>query len=222
MRHVIAASFIGAFLCFGCHRASVDHPGNKGKRIALFDGSDTSHWTGRNGAPLNWIIENGEFIGHKPDAVTKEKFQDCIVHVEYWLPKTPPTQNRGERANSGVFLQSRYEIQIMDSYGMSPITYQDAGAIYGQRPPDSQASLPPEQWQTMDIDYTAGRFDKSGKMIKYPRATVKLNGTTVQNDQEIKAGATRGGDPEGPSAGPLRLQYHTTSVRFRNIWIEPR
>jgi len=87
--------------------------------IALFDGKDLSGWVKRGGQPAEWKVENGymEVVSGKGDVMTKEKFgPDFQLHVEFWLPKMPPDVKGQARANSGIYVQGRYEIQVLDMF----------------------------------------------------------------------------------------------------------
>jgi hypothetical protein len=203
----------------GC-AGKAQHEPPAGREIVLFDGHNTDHWQTINSDKCNWPIVDGALIATANDIVSRENFRDFALHLEYWLPKSPEGAERRKRSNSGVYLQGRYEIQILDSYGLSPITSQDTGSIYHQRPPDTQASRPSELWQTMDITYHAPKFNWAGFKQENARVTVVHNGTIVQNDQEIE-GRTSGGWRESSDPGPIRLQYHTAPARFRNIRITP-
>jgi hypothetical protein len=187
----------------------------------LFDGKSTSKWVQRDGSPCAWVVKDGAMTAVKGDIVSKQKFRDQDLHLEYWLPKSPKPESlkRGDHTNSGVYLQGRYEIQILDSYGLAPLMYQDCGAIYHQKAPDVNACLPAERWQTMDIHFIAAKYDGSGKKTSNARITVFQNGTKVQDDQEI-LGTTAGGDAEWSAPGPVRLQYHSGAVKFRNVRVK--
>jgi hypothetical protein len=194
----------------------------KTNEIVLFDGKDSSQWTAKDGSPCHWSIEKGELVAQKGDIMTKQKFKDFSLHVEYWLTKSPEPEstNRSKHTNSGVYLQGRYEIQILDSYGLAPLTYQDSGGVYNVKAPDVNASLPVERWQSMDITFRAARYDGSGKKTENARVSVVLNDTPIQKDVEI-TDHSKAGDAEGQEDGPIRLQYHTGAVRFRNVRITP-
>ena len=189
--------------------------------IVLFDGHDESHWVYmKGGGPTTWPIVGDAMEVRGGNIVTKDKFGDFTLHVEFWCPNLPPNVKGQGRGNSGVYLQDRYEIQVLDSYGVDPMGLGDCGAIYNQKIPDVNACLPPEQWQTYDIKFRAARFDASGKKTDNARVTVVQNGQTIHQDVEIKE-PTGEGKPESPEPGPIRLQDHGNRVRFRNIWIVP-
>ena len=152
---------------------------------------------------------------------TKQSFSDLKLHLEFWLPLM--ADNFGQaRANSGVFLNNLYEIQVLDSFGLVP-SMGDCGAIYDQTRPKVNANLPPEHWQTYDIRFRAPRMNPDGTVREKARVTVELNGVKVQDDTPIE-GATAGHEPGKPQAnaatGPLQLQDHGNRVRYRNIWLE--
>jgi hypothetical protein len=200
--------------------------------IVLFDGTNLDQWTKIDGkTPAEWTIKDGYAEGkasttggHGNDIQTKQKFKDYHLHLEFWLPQTPG-KNGEAKANSGVFLQRFYEIQILDSYGKSKdeLKKGDCGAVYRQKVPDENACLPPEQWQTYDIDFKAARFDNDHNKLSKAVVTVVLNGKTVQKDVEID-GATRAGTKESMDNNEdvIIVQYHGHPVRFRNIWIVPK
>jgi hypothetical protein len=203
--------------------------------IALFDGKDFSGWTSRNGKPAQWKVENGymEVVPGKGDIMTKEKSgPDFQLHVEFWLPLMAEATGQA-RANSGIYLQGRYELQVLDSYMNK--TYADGacGALYGLIAPNwavaeakgqsepKNPCKPPEQWQTYDITFHAPRVDSEGKVTEKGDITVVQNGVTVIDHgafRTVTAGAinNRIGEP-----GPLRLQDHNCKVRYRNIWLKP-
>jgi hypothetical protein len=201
--------------------------------IVLFNGKDLSGWVKRNGKPAEWKVGDDyiEVVSKKGDIMTKEKFgPDFQLHVEFWLPKLPPEVKDQARANSGVYLQGRYEIQVLDNYMNSTYANGSVGALYGIIAPDKEAQKkaikPPEQWNTYDITFHSPRLNDQGKVTQKGRVTVKLNGVTlIDNGQfdKVTGGAIdeKMGDP-----GPILLQDHDNkaggaNVRFRNIWLKP-
>ncbi len=146
-------------------------------------------------------------------------FQDFDLHLEFKLPYMPSNSGQS-RANSGVYLQSRYEVQILDSFALST-TFNGCGSLYRSRKPDVNMCLPPLVWQTYDISFTAPRWAADNTKLKNARITVWLNGVKVQDSVEIpdKTGA---GAVEEVVLLPIRLQDHGAPVRFQNIWIVDR
>jgi hypothetical protein len=136
------------------------------------------------------------------------------------VPLLPPDVTGQNRGNSGVYLQERYEIQVLDSYGDPTRDNNEAGAIYLQKAPDVNAATPPETWQAYDIEYRAPRYDSAGAKTENARVTVTWNGVVVHDDVAI-TGPTGGSIPEGPATGSIRLQDHQNPVQYRNIWVEP-
>ena len=151
-------------------------------------------------------------------AETADRFQDFRLHVEFrtpWMPKS-----RGQaRGNSGIYLQRRYEVQILDSFAEPPV-FNGAGAIYRTRPPAINMAFPPGQWQTYDIEFTAARFDPSGGKVLPATVTVWHNGVLI-HDHFPLPNKTGAGRPEGPEPGPVLFQDHRDEVEFRYIWIQP-
>ncbi|MEU1894153.1 family 16 glycoside hydrolase [Streptomyces pristinaespiralis] len=193
------------------------HP--HGSRVVLFDGADRSAWQQTDGRTVQWPLTDGAMEVCCGDIRTKQAFGDFTLHTEFWLPVLPPDVTGQDRANSGVYLQDRYEIQVLDSYGAPPAV-DGAAAIYQRKAADVNAAKPPGTWQTYDITFRAARFDEAGRKTQDARVTVVWNGVTVHDDVAV-AGPTGAGAPEGPTAGPIRLQDHGSKVRYRNIWIEP-
>ena len=180
--------------------------------IVLFDGSNLDEWQpGARMTPQKWISSapNG--------ATTKRKFQDFTLHVEFMISYMPETQTIYQRPNSGVYLQERYEIQILESFGLVEGQH-DCGVLYAQITPPINMCYPPLTWQTYDIDFTAARYDADGKKTRLGRCTVKFNGVTILDDVEIK-GSTPGGIPESPNPAGIYLQAHGHPVFFKNVWI---
>jgi hypothetical protein len=193
----------------------------------LFNGKDLDNWVTRNGKPAEWKVEDGymEVVRGKGDIMTKEKFgSDFQLHVEFWLPLMPKARDQG-RANSGVYLQGRYEIQVLDSYKNETYANGSVGALYGIIAPDKEAQQkairPPEQWQTYDITFHAPQVDEDGKVTKKGELTVVLNGVTIIGKGPF--GRTTGGaiDERIGTPGPILLQDHGCRVRYRNLWLLP-
>jgi hypothetical protein len=192
--------------------------------IVLFDGSDLSAWSSaKDGGPARWKVADGYMeVTKTGDIRTKQAFGSCQLHIEWQAPEVVKGEGQG-RGNSGVFLMSTYEVQVLDSW-QNP-TYADgqASAIYGQKPPLVNASKKPGQWQTYDIIFHAPKFE-GDQVVRPATVTVLHNGVLVQDHWEIQ-GTTfhkRRAEYE-PHAEklPLKLQDHGDLVRFRNIWIRP-
>lgn len=152
----------------------------------------------------------------KVEALTAEPVRDFRLHLEFRLPYMPYATGQ-KRANSGVYIQERYEVQILDSFGLDG-KLNEAGALYQTKTPDVNMCFPPLYWQTYDIYFTAAKFDDADKKTANARITVYHNGITVQDDFEIP-NKTGGGHQEGPGPGKIKLQHHSNPVVFRNIWI---
>jgi hypothetical protein len=194
-----------------------------GDAVVLFDGTDLSQWTDRQGNPVPWKVEDGVAVSARSDIQTKAEFGDLQLHVEFREPVPARGEGQG-RGNSGVFLMGRYEIQVLDCYQNK--TYADGatGGIYGQHPPLVNACLPPGEWQTYDIIFNVPHFGDDGQLLSPGYVTVIQNGVVVQNHQAIR-GDTNWKSPgkytSHKSTGPIALQYHNNPVAFRNIWVRP-
>jgi hypothetical protein len=175
--------------------------------IVLFDGGPAEELRGAKITP-NGLLEEG--------TATTRKFTDFFLHIEFRSPYMPRETGQG-RGNSGVYIQQRYEVQILDSFGLEGVA-NECGALYKTIPPSVNMCLPPLTWQTYDIRFRAARFNDKDEKTDDARITVKLNGVVVQDDVAIpnKTGAGR---PEGPQPGPILFQDHSDPVRYRNMWI---
>ena len=201
-----------------------DVPGNPpSDAVVLFDGKDLSHWTDKDGKEAKWKVENGymQVVPETGAISTKDSFGDCQLHVEFSEP-LPATGESQERGNSGVFLMSQFEIQVLDSYENRTYADGQVSAIYGQYPPQVNAARPPGTWQTYDIIFHAAHFSKDGKVEHPARITVLHNGVLTQDNVEPTGPTAHGERPAykpGPARMPIQLQDHERPVRFRNIWI---
>lgn len=189
--------------------------------IVLFDGSDVDQWSGAKGGEVKWAIEDGAMVA-RPGAgsiITKELFGDIQLHVEFNLPEEPEDEGQ-DRANSGIYVQARYEVQVLDSYGGETYPDGQCGAVYGQAPPLVNVTRPPGEWQTYDIIFRAARFDEDGKRTKPASFTVFHNGVMIHDHFRLEKGDTTASMwKEGPGDGPVYLQDHGSKVRYRNIWL---
>lgn len=188
--------------------------------LVLFDGKDLSHWISTDGkSPANWKITNGAMEVRNGGIMTKENFDGHFkLHVEFRVPYMPKAQGQG-RGNSGVYQQGRYEVQVLDSYGLDSKD-NDCGGIYEVAKPLVNACKAPTVWQSYDIDFRAPEF-KDGKKTRPARISVVHNGVLIHDNVEIPVDNTRaglGGDPSKP--GPIMLQDHGNPVQFRNIWLK--
>jgi len=191
--------------------------------IMLFDGKDASKWeSAKDGSPAKWEVKDGAITVARGtgDIRTKDKFGDFQLHIEWRAPEKVESQGQG-RGNSGIFLQERYELQVLDSYQSRTYANGQAGSIYKQTPPLVNAMRKPGEWQVYDIIYTAPRFKEDGTLFSPARVTVLHNGVLIQNNFEIKGGTEYIGLPtyKTHGDGPIRLQDHGNPVSYRNIWI---
>lgn len=217
--------------------STADTPGKPpSDAIVLFDGSDLSGWVSerrerrRRGEPpapaeyfpAEWTVENGYFEV-KPGTgalVTKEKFGDIQLHLEFMTPTVFEGDSQW-RANSGVIFMKRYEIQVLDSYNNPTYADGQAASIYGQWPPLVNASRKPGEWQTYDIVFEAPRFE-GDKLMKPAFFTVFHNGVLVHNRKEAigrMAHQVVGTYEPHEAEDSLLLQDHAVKVRYRNIWV---
>lgn len=182
----------------------------------LFNGREVDAWQHPKGAAPRWKVEGGvlEVVPRSGSIQTKKRYRDFHFHVEFWLP---PSDKKGQaRSNSGVYLQRRYEVQILDSFGQ-PARANGCGGLYRRKAPDLNACDPPETWQAYDIHFRSPRW-KGDEKVENARLTVVHNGRLIHDDVSVP-GKTGAGRPEGPEPGPILLQDHGNPVRFRNVWI---
>ena len=191
--------------------------------IVLFGGTDLSEWVGDSGQAAPWKVENGyaEIAAGSGEIRTRRGFGDCQLHIE-WRAPSPPEGEGQNRGNSGVYLMSTYEVQVLDSYDNPVYPDGQAAAVYGQYPPLVNASRPPGEWQSYDIVFRRPRFDPQGKLLRPARVTVLHNGILVQDNVTLSGPTAHQRRPPyvaHPDKLPIHLQDHGSPVRYRNIWI---
>lgn len=150
---------------------------------------------------------------------TKEGFGDYDLHLEFLLSWMPSARGQG-RSNSGVYVHDAYEIQVLDAFGLEGKN-NECGGFYSIKEPDVNMCLPPMQWQTYDIKFTAPKYDASGNKTSNARITVKHNGVTIHDDVELPKG-TPGRKGEGPAPRQIHLQGHGNKVQYNNIWVQEK
>jgi len=189
--------------------------------IVLFDGKDKSKWQNIDGGEAKWEIKDSAMQVNGTGSIrTKEEFGDVQLHVEWATPSEVKGEGQG-RGNSGVYLQGRYEIQVLDSYQSKTYFNGQAGAFYGHAAPLVNVSRKPGEWQTYDIIFHAPAKGDDGK-AKPGSFTVLQNGVLVQDHTPVPGESTTAAAFSGISpTGPLVLQDHGNPVRFRNIWVRP-
>jgi len=186
--------------------------------VVLFDGRSLENWTKVDGSKSEWLVSEGamQVIPGTGDICTKELFCDHYLHLEFNLADMPEASGQA-KANSGVFLQGRYEIQVLDSSGWDIPGLGDCGAIYDQYAPLTNACKPALEWQTYDAIFRAPRCE--GKVVKEnARLTVFHNGIVIQNNVELPGVTGAPSDTNVQLPGHLRLQDHGDIVLYRNIW----
>jgi len=191
--------------------------------IVIFDGKDLSNWTDSKGNEARWKVEEGAMVvvPKTGSIATKQKFGDCQLHIEFKIP----VENKGEgqdKGNSGIFLQKRYEVQVLDSYENKTYANGQAGSIYKQHIPLVNACLEPDKWQMYDIIYRAPRFNEDTSLKSPGYMTVMHNNVLIHNHVELKGTTAWKGEPKYKLHEPkdsISLQDHGHPVRYRNIWV---
>lgn len=179
--------------------------------VVLFNGQNADAWTGGK-------VENGLLVA---GCTSKQKFDSFQLHIEFRLPYQPEDSGQA-RGNSGIYLQGRYEVQMLDSFGLDG-KQNECGGIYSVKDPDLNMCLPPLTWQTYDIDYTAAKYE-GDKLVTPPRVTVRHNGVKIHDDVALPGDRSTTAAPVAPGrdSGPIYLQDHGNPVRYRNVWIVPK
>jgi hypothetical protein len=186
--------------------------------IVLFDGRNFKQWkhTGKSeGEPIQWkLLKNGamEVRKGKGSIVTRKKFNDFKLHVEFRTPFMPDARGQG-RGNSGVYLQERYEVQVLDSYGLEGKD-NECGGIYKIGEPSVNMCAPPTQWQTYDITFYAPGADRNSAQV-----TVVHNGVTIHDELQLPKPTGGALNKDVSKPGGIYLQDHGNPVQYRNIWL---
>ena len=191
--------------------------------IVLFNGKDLREWQQQAGGAAKWSVSKGAFTVVKGTGsiITRRAFGDCQLHLEWRAPAKIEGDGQ-DRGNSGVFLQGRYEVQVLDSYNNRTYSNGQTASIYKQHIPLVNASRKPGEWQTYDIIYRAPRFAENGTLLTPAYITVIHNGVLVQNHVELKGITVYIGKPSYEKHNlkePLMLQDHGNPVSYRNVWI---
>jgi len=168
----------------------------------------------------NWLaLDTGAAQVHGGTNFTVRKFGSARFHVESRCPYEPLKRGQG-RGNSGVYLQKRYEVQVLESFGLRSRN-NDCGSIYNVATTGVNACLPPLQWQTYDIEFTAAKVGAGGKITRPPTMTVRHNGILIHKDQVLPGKTTAAAASGLTQADSLMLQDHGNAVQYRNIWAVP-
>ena len=179
--------------------------------VVLFDGKNVDAWN--KGAKM------GDGLLHQ-GATSTEKFGDFSLHFEFRTPYKPRARGQ-KRGNSGFYAQARYEVQVLDSFGLEG-KQNECGGIYSTKAPRINMCYPPLTWQTYDVDFVAAKFDAQGKKIANAHMTVRHNGVLIHDKTVCDHRTTASPLEEGPEPGPIYLQSHSNPVRYRNIWVMPK
>ncbi|MFT5883202.1 MAG: mono/diheme cytochrome c family protein [Crocinitomicaceae bacterium] len=168
-----------------------------------------------------WVFKDGVLTAspENDSLVTPDSYTDFKMHVEFNVNSVPGVGSE-QNGNSGVYIQQRYELQILNSHGIAAEDYKAsyAGSLYKQKKPDKLVSKPAGEWQTYDIIFRAARFDRD-KKVANARISVKHNGVLIHDDYSL-TNKTGRGKKEGPEPFPIKLQGHENKVKFRNVWIQ--
>jgi len=175
--------------------------------LVLFDGSDTKGWKNGKMTKEGHLLRGTESL---------KKFQDCFLHMEFRVPYEPFGRGQG-RGNSGVYMQRRYEVQIIDSFG-EKASHNLCGGIYSIAPPKLNMSYPPLTWQTYDIEFKAAKYDDKGKKTADATMSVWHNGVLIHKDQKLGHRTTASPEKESPNPGAVFFQNHGHVVVYKNVW----
>jgi len=178
--------------------------------VVLFDGTAAT-------AEKHWNAPKLEGDLLTQGALSTAEFSDFTLHIEFRLPWMPKARGQA-RGNSGLYVTGRYEVQMLDSFGLAGVD-NECGGIYKVAEPKQNLCYPPLSWQTFDVDFTAAKFDEAGTKTANARITVKHNGYPIHENLELPGptGGAKKKEEQGP--GPVFLQDHGNPVRYRNVWV---
>ena len=177
--------------------------------VVLFDGTSADAWQGGRMDDRKLLCAS---------TASKQQFTDFALHLEFMTPFRPLARSQG-RGNSGVYLQHRYEVQVLDSFGLEGLD-NECGGVYKKGRCKVNMCFPPLTWQTYDIEFTAPKFE-GGKKVAPAYATIRHNGVVIHDKLKID-GKTGGAKGEEGQPGPIYLQGHGNPVFYRNVWIVPK
>ena len=177
--------------------------------VVLFDGKNADAFKGGRMTSDGCLMHG---------CTSKQLFGSFNLHLEFQLSFMPYARGQG-RSNSGCYMQGRYEVQVLDSFGLKGKN-NECGGIYSIKDPDLNMCYPPLSWQTYDVEYTAAKYEGDRK-VKNALMTVRHNGVLVHRDVELPKGTTAHPTKEGPEPGPIYLQNHGNPLKYRNIWVVP-
>jgi len=182
----------------------------------LFDGSNADAWKPIGAKPA--LTSDGLLLR---GTTSLPEFQSVKIHIEFRTPWEPKGRGQG-RGNSGVYVQGRYEVQVLDSFAEKPEPG-NCGGMYSIAAPAVNMCYPPLEWQTYDIDFTAAEFetvDGKPKRVRDARMSVLHNGVRIHDDVAIgRERTTAAPEGESPKPGPLFLQDHGHWVVYQNVWV---
>ena len=190
--------------------------------VILFDGTSLDNFTRRDGSPVVWELKDGYMTVSQGggDIVSKYTYGDAHIHVEFNLPYMSDKEGQ-DRANSGVYVQGCYEVQVLDSSMRDEPCDSDCGAIYNIAAPLTNACIGADVWQTYDIILKTAKLNEDGSVKENAVITVLLNGKVIHNNFTLPKNTPGGVHKCVVEEGPLLLQDHGNPVSFRNIWVQP-
>lgn len=211
----------------GGESVSVPAPAEAVQLLDASRGHALAGWKHRDGSAAAWKAGDGhmEVVKGTGNLFTRAQIGgDFLLHVEFQVPPTPAGNRWQDRGNSGVYVHSRYEVQVLNSFGTpaDELRAGDCGGIYGKHVAQVNACKPAGEWQSYDIEFRAPRRDKDGKKTENARMSVWQNGILIHDDVEIDTPTGAAAAMDEPGFGSLMLQDHGHPVRYRNIWLLPR